>query len=145
MNMKSYAWRENDYVVPMPFPIWTYSSGVVNFNLARLRRFDYIHNFLAFCEQNVQYIGNLDQSLLNYFFGKRISRLEDKWNRPPYHEDAIETAHIVHFHGPKPWHVLGPKWQDLRMNCFEPLRHAWAQYLTPAELLEYEQWCSVPT
>ena len=26
------------YTVPMPFPIWTFSSGVTLFNLARLRR-----------------------------------------------------------------------------------------------------------
>lgn len=137
----TYTWREREYVVPLPFPIWTFSSGVVVFHLARLRRHDFIHNFLAFCEQNLPYIGNLDQSLLNYFFGKRIQKLDGIWNRPPYHSDALEKGHVIHFHGPKPWDVARPLWKDLRIACYEPLRHAWAGYLTPAEREEYEAWC----
>ncbi len=134
-----YTWRDNEYVVPMPFPIWTYSSGVLLYNLNRLRKYDLIHNFLAFCIQNLDKIGNLDQSLLNYYFGKRITRLEETWNRPPYHEDALESAHIVHFHGPKPWD-FHPRWADLRIACFDSLRSAWLDYLTPAEREECELW-----
>ncbi len=137
-----YTWRDNEYVVPMPFPIWTFSSGVLLYNLARLRKFDLIHNFLAFCMQNVKYIGNLDQSLLNYYFGKRISKLGELWNRPPYHANAYDDAKIVHFHGPKPWEVARPKWDDLRMACYEPLRLAWVDFLTPAEREEYDTWCA---
>ncbi len=137
-----YTWRGNNYVVNLPFPIWTYSSGVVLFNAARLRKYDYIHNFLAFCTQNVHRIGNLDQSLLNYFFGKRISRLDGTWNRPPYQEDAAETAHIVHFHGPKPWDVAKPLWKDLRIHCYDALRESWLMYLDAEELQEVESWCA---
>ena len=137
-----YVWREQPCTVPMPFPIWTFSSGVVVFNLERLRRHDLIHNFLAFCTQNVHRIGNLDQSLLNYFFGKRISKLDGAWNRPPYHADALEQGHIIHFHGPKPWEVRRPLWTDLRIACFEPLREAWVSYLTPEEKDEYQAWCA---
>ncbi len=136
-----YTWRDNEYVIPMPFPIWTYSSGVLLYNLQRLRKHDLIHNFLAFCVQNVEYIGNLDQSLLNYYFGKRITLIDETWNRPPYHADALETAHIIHFHGPKPWHVGCTLWKDLRMACYEPLRLAWVEYLTASEREEYEAWC----
>ena len=137
-----YTWRDRDYVVPLPFPIWTFSSGVVLFHLERLRRHDLIHNFLAFCTQNVERIGNLDQSLLNYFFGKRIEKLDGMWNRPPYNADALERGRIIHYHGPKPWEVARPLWNELRMACFEPLRHAWAGYLTPEEREEYEEWCA---
>ncbi len=137
----TYTWRENTYTVPLPFPIWTYSSGVALFNLQRLRRHDYIHNFLAFCTQNVDVIGNLDQSLLNYFFGKRITHIHEKWNRPPYQADAITQGAIVHFHGPKPWDVANPLWKDLRINCYETLRQKWMSYLKPHEREEVEAWC----
>ncbi len=129
----SYSFRGREYVVPMPFPIWTFSSGVALFNLSKLRSRDLIYNFLAFCEQNVKYIGNMDQSLLNYFFGRRIERLEDTWNRPPYHADAMDAGHIIHFHGPKPWDVNHPYWKDLRINNYFPLREAWMKFLSPEE------------
>ncbi len=137
-----YTWRQRDYVVPLPFPIWTFSSGVVLFNLQRLRKYEYIHNFLAFCVQNVHRIGNLDQSLLNYFFGKHITRIEGKWNRPPYHEDAPQVAHIIHFHGPKPWDVANPLWKDLRINCYTQLRDIWLSYLDAKEHAEVLEWCA---
>ena len=134
-----YTWREQEYTVPMPFPIWTFSSGVVLFNLARLRRQDHIHNFLAFCAQNLPCIGNLDQSLLNYFFGKRIEKLDSRWNCPPYRQDANQ-GHIIHFHGPKPWETRRPLWKDLRINHFETLRKQWKTYLHAGELAEVEDW-----
>lgn len=137
----SYEFRGENYTVPMPFPIWTFSSGVVLFNLARLRKHALIEHFLAFSLQNEQRIGNLDQSLLNYFFGKRITRLEDRWNRPPYHADCPETAHIVHFHGPKPWDVGSDFWaKELRINHFERMRRVWLDYLRPDELAQVESW-----
>ncbi len=134
-----YTWRQKEYVVPMPFPIWTFSSGVVLFNLQRLRKHDYIYNFLEFCKQNLEFIGNLDQSLFNYFFGKRITLLSEKWNRPPYQADAAIEGHIIHFHGPKPWDV-NPALADLRINCFESLRQKWFSYLTPQEYDEVQSW-----
>lgn len=136
----SYTWRGRDYAVAMPFPIWTFSSGVVLFHLDRLRRHEYIHNFLAFCAQNVARIGNLDQSLLNYFFGKRITRLDHCWNRPPYQIDAMTHGRIIHFHGPKPWDVAAPLWKDLRMGCYGPLRDMWLSYLAADERDEVEAW-----
>lgn len=135
-----YTWRGNEYTVPMPFPIWTFSSGVVLFHLEHLRRHDHIHNFLAFCAQNLERIGNLDQSLLNYFFGKRIERLEDRWNCPPYRHMAAQQGHIIHFHGPKPWEVRRPLWEDLRIHDFHPLRAQWKSFLTPEELATVEAW-----
>lgn len=135
-----YTFRGNHYVVPMPFPIWTFSSGVVLFNLERLRSHGYIQNFLAFCAQNVHRIGNLDQSLLNYFFGKRITRLDPCWNRPPYQADALSSGHIVHFHGPKPWETERPLWADLRINDFEPARRRWFDFLTPDEQALTGSW-----
>ena len=134
-----YTWREREYTVRMPFPIWTFSSGVVLFNLDRLRRHDHIHNFLAFCAQNLPHIGNLDQSLLNYFFGKRIEKLDGRWNCPPYRRDA-DHGHIIHFHGPKPWELRRPLWNDLRINHFESLRVKWKSYLDANERQEVEEW-----
>lgn len=71
--------------------------------------------------------------MLNYFFGKRITRLEDRWNRPPYQADALDTAHIVHFHGPKPWDLASAWGRELRINHFEALRRVWLEYLRPEE------------
>ncbi|WP_165065408.1 glycosyltransferase [Desulfovibrio sp. ZJ200] len=136
----AYDFRGKTYTVPLPFPIWTFSSGVVLFNLERLRRHDLIEHFLAFSVQNVHCIGNLDQSLLNYFFGKRITRLEDRWNRPPYQADALDTAHIVHFHGPKPWDLTSAWGRELRINHFEALRRVWLGYLRPEERALVESW-----
>lgn len=136
----AYEFRGKTYAVPLPFPIWTFSSGVVLFNLERLRRHDLIEHFLAFSVQNVNCIGNLDQSLLNYFFGRRITRLEDRWNRPPYQADALDTAHIVHFHGPKPWDLSSAWGRELRINHFEALRRVWLEYLRPQELVLVESW-----
>lgn len=135
-----YTWRGRSYVVPLPFPIWTYSSGVVVFNLARLRKHDHIHNFLAYCAQNVHRIGNLDQSLLNYFFGKRIAKLDPRWNRPPYFADAADRAHIVHFHGPKPWQGGMPLWRELAINHFWNFREQWLAYLDAAERERVMAW-----
>ena len=137
----SYEFRERRYTVPMPFPIWTYSSAVTLFNLARFRRRDLVEHFLAFSQQNVAYIGNLDQSLLNYYFGKRITRLDDCWNRPPYQADCLDTAHIVHFHGPKPWEVSKP-WpgDELRINCFNEMRRRWYGLLSQKERALAESW-----
>lgn len=128
------------YTVPMPFPIWTFSSGVTLFHLARLRRLRLIDHFLAFSQQNLDRIGNLDQSLLNYYFGKRITRLEDRWNRPPYHADCHATAHIVHFHGPKPWEGNSPqKWaRELAINDFARMSRQWMTWLSPEELAGLE-------
>lgn len=135
-----YTWRDRHYVVPLPFPIWTFSSGVVLFNLQRLRKSFVIENFLAFCEQNIHRIGNLDQSLLNYYFGKRITQLEASLNRPPYHIDASSRGIIIHFHGPKPWDLGVRYWDDLRVNCYEVLRQVWMGYLSPEERAEVEGW-----
>lgn len=139
-----YEWRGRRYVVPMPFPIWTFSSGVVLFRLDKLRRHDHIHNFLAFCAQNVERIGNLDQSLLNYFFGKRIARLEDCWNRPPYHADALTAGRILHFHGPKPWDIRKALWKDLRINAFEQARALWKSLLSAEERATVARWEAEP-
>jgi hypothetical protein len=130
----SYDFSGKRHTISMPFPIWTFSSGVALFNLARLRRRGIIDHFLAFCRENVSRIGNHDQSLINYFFGRRITRLEERWNRPPYHADCLETAHIVHFHGPKPWDVASAWASDLRINHFETLRKTWMTYLTSQEM-----------
>lgn len=135
-----YEWRGNRHTVPMPFPIWTFSSGVVFFNLARLRQRGLIEHFLAFAAQNVDKIGNWDQSLLNYFFGRRIQRLDDCWNCPPYLCSCLDTAHIVHFHGPKPWDNKSEWSRDLRINHFEYMRHAWLDYLDAHERAEAECW-----
>jgi hypothetical protein len=136
----SYTWRDQDYIVPMPFPIWTYSSGVVLFNLRQLRKHDHIHNFLAFCAQNLERIGNLDQSLLNYFFGKRIEKLEGRWNCPPYRHNAANDGHIIHFHGPKPWEIRRPLWKDLRIHDFWTLRETWQSFLNADELNVVREW-----
>lgn len=129
----TYQWRGHSYTVPMPFPIWTFSSGVALFNLERLRRRELVDRFLAFCAENEARIGNLDQSLLNYFFGKRITRLDDCWNCPPYREECRDMARVVHFHGPKPWTGADSRVRDLRINHFSYMRGLWMDYLTPAE------------
>ncbi len=134
-----YTYQGREYVTPMPFPIWTFSSGVALFNLDRLRRHGLIEHFLAFCRQNERNIGNLDQSLLNYFFGKRITRLEDRWNCPPYREECRAAAHIVHFHGPKPWQTHGPL-ADLRINHFDYMRRVWLDWLRPDERALAQSW-----
>lgn len=134
-----YVWKERRYQISMPFPIWTFSSGVVLFNLDKLRRHEYIHNFLAFCAQTTDRIDNLDQSLLNYFFGKRITRLEARWNRPPYNADCLSTGHILHFHGPKPWD-MSPSWRELRIHDFMAARDRWLDWLTAAEARTVAAW-----
>jgi len=136
----SYTWRGKDYVVPMPFPIWTFSSGVVLFHLQHLRRHEYIRNFLAFCAQNLERIGNLDQSLLNYFFGKRIVKLDGRWNCPPYRRGAANEGHIIHFHGPKPWEIRRPLWNELRIHDFWTLRETWKSFLDAEELELIRKW-----
>ena len=136
----SYIWRGNEYTVRMPFPIWTFNSGSVVFNLEKLRRHDYIHNFLAFSAQNAGNIGNLDQSLLNYFFGKRITKIDDRWNYPPYRGRTMSMAHIVHFHGPKPWDVRRPFFADLRINDYEAMRALWKSWLRPDEAEAVARW-----
>ncbi|MDR3357442.1 MAG: glycosyl transferase [Desulfovibrio sp.] len=133
-----YRFRERNYTVPMPFPIWTFSSGIALFNLQRLRRRGMIEHFLAFSIQHIEIIGNFDQSLLNYFFGRRITRLPDRWNCPPYRHDCLETAHIVHFHGPKPWDKT--MFPELRINCFEAMRAVWMEYLRRDELKQVERF-----
>ena len=134
----SYARNGTDYTVPLPFPIWTFSSGVSLFNLDRLRSRDLIGHFLDFSEQNEARIGNLDQSLLNYFFGKRITRLEDRWNCPPYRRECRGTAHIVHFHGPKPWE--SKRLRELCVNHFDHMRGVWFEYLRPEEAEVVASW-----
>lgn len=130
-----YVLRGHEYVVPMPFPIWTFSSGVTLFNLAHLRRHGLIDHFLAFSQENMERIGNLDQSLLNYYFGKKITKLEERWNRPPYQPDCRATAHIVHFHGPKPWEGRSSiAWQrELVINDFPRMSEEWMSWLRPEE------------
>jgi len=124
----------------MPFPIWTFNSGSVVFNLEKLRRHDYIRNFLAFSEQNAERIGNLDQSLLNYFFGKRITRIDACWNHPPYRGNTMERASIVHFHGPKPWDARRACFADLRVNDYEHMRAMWKSWLRPEEAALVAEW-----
>jgi hypothetical protein len=136
----NYIWRDKEYTVSMPFPIWTFSSGVVLFHLHYLRNHGHIHNFLAFCAQNLERIGNLDQSLLNYFFGKRIEKLESRWNCPPYRRDAAAEGHIIHFHGPKPWEIRRPLWNDLRIHHFWTLREQWKSFLDAEESRVVAEW-----
>ena len=135
-----YEYRGEHYTVPMPFPIWTYSSGVALFNLERLRKRDFIGHFMAFCRENESRIGNLDQSLVNYFFGKRITRLDDCWNSPPYREECRDEARIVHFHGPKPWAYKRTNLPDLCINHYDYMRGIWMEYLTPQERALVESW-----
>ncbi len=135
-----YTWRENDYKISMPFPVATYNSDVILFNAQRLRKFNYVHNFLAFCEQNMDKVNDFEQSLLNYFFGNRITLLANKWNRSPEHADAKYAAHIVHFHTQKPWDVAKPTWKNFRTQFSEPLCEKWFTYLTPTESEEVATW-----
>ncbi len=135
-----YEWRDREYVVRMPFPIWTFSSGVVMFNLGRLRRHDHIHNFLAFCAQNLHHIGNLDQSLLNYFFGSRVTKLPFPFNCPPYRAESRGQGSLIHFHGPKPWDVSTPLWRELRINHYSWFRQQWYSLLTPEEREQVRTW-----
>ncbi len=130
----TYLHKNREYTIPMPFPIWTYNSGVVLFNLKRLRTRDYILNFLDFCRQVSDRIGNFDQSMLNYFFGKRITKLDPLYNCPPYMPQSKEHGIIVHFHGPKPWDIYKPLWKDLRIGHFEYFRRRWLDLLHPEEL-----------
>ena len=136
-----YDYRGQHYKIPMPFPIWTFSSGVVMFNLARLRKYDYIHNFLAFCAENIERIENLDQSLLNYFFGKRISKLPQHCNCPPYMSESREEGQIIHFHGPKPWDVHNKaRWGDLLIKHYGWFRDQWRTLFSEEELQEIDSW-----
>ena len=136
----TYTYKDHEYTVPLPFPIWTYNSGVVLFNLERLRRHDYIHNFLTFCRQTADKIGNFDQSMLNYFFGKRIDRFEQVYNCPPYMFRSKEEGCIIHFHGPKPWDTQRKLWQDLRINHYWYFRDLWLALMTDAEKEEIQAW-----
>lgn len=141
----SYTHMGKEYTVPMPFPIWTYNSGVVLFNLGRLRSRGYIHSFLDFCWQVSDRIGNFDQSMLNYFFGKQVTKLSPLYNCPPYMPNSKEEGIIVHFHGPKPWDIHAPLWKDLRIGHFDYFRNRWLELMGPEELeqvkeMEEAQW-----
>lgn len=136
----TYVFRGNTYTVPLPFPIWTYNSGVTLFNLGRLRNHGYIHNFLAFAAQCTGAIGNYDQSLLNYFFGKRITKFSRIFNCPPYQPFSLERGRIIHFHGPKPWDIRQPLWKDLRINHFERFRAMWLDLFTEQEQQTIRLW-----
>ena len=84
-------------------------------------------------------IGNLDQSLLNYFFGKRVTRLEDRWNCPPYQADCLDAGHTRAFHGPS----LGCPQRLGRGSArqpFEAMRRVWLGYLSEAERAQAEAW-----
>lgn len=135
-----YKYRGRRYVVKMPFPIWTFSSGVVVFNLERLRKNDYIHNFLAFCRGTMDRIGNLDQSLLNYFFGKRVTKLEQHFNMPPYMVPCLDEARIVHYHGAKPWEFNAERLKDLHINHYDHFRSVWYDFLTDEEREAVREW-----
>ena len=130
----TYTHRGREYTVPLPFPIWTYNSGVVVFNLKRLRERDYIYNFLDFCQQVSDRIGNFDQSMINYFFGKQVTKLDPLYNCPPYMPESKEQGYIVHFHGPKPWEINKPMWKDLRIGHFDYFRERWLELMHPDEL-----------
>ena len=134
----TYTHRGREYTVPMPFPIWTYNSGVVLFNLEQLRNRDYIYNFLDFCWQVSDRIGNFDQSMVNYFFGKRITKLDPMYNCPPYMPEAKDKGIIVHFHGLKPWEIYNPMWDELRMQHFDHFRKRWLALMNEEELAEVE-------
>ncbi|MDE5879536.1 MAG: glycosyl transferase [Desulfovibrio sp.] len=136
-----YFYHDMRYTVRLPFPIWTFSSAVTLFNLARLRRRDLVGHLLAFSKANVEACGNLDQSLLNYFFGKRITRLEDRWNSPPYQPECLEKGHIVHFHGPKPWEGR-VKWpgEELRINHYQEMSRRWYGMLSQKERALADSW-----
>ncbi|MTJ92013.1 MAG: glycosyl transferase [Desulfovibrio sp.] len=136
----SYKFRGARYTVPLPFPIWTYSSGVALFNLEKLRKRDFIGHFMAFCRENESRIGNLDQSLINYFFGKRITRLDDCWNCPPYRAECRDEARIVHFHGPKPWEHNKTNLKDLLINHYSYMQNLWLDYLRSDERTLVESW-----
>ena len=132
----TYTHRGREYTVPMPFPIWTYNSGVVLFNLEQLRKRDYIYNFLDFCWQVSDRIGNFDQSMVNYFFGKRITKLNPMYNCPPYMPDSKKDGIIVHFHGPKPWEIYNLLWDELRVEHFDYFRKRWLDLMNEDELAE---------
>lgn len=140
-EMLDYSYRGKRYNVPMPFPIWTFSSGVAVFNLNRLRRHDYIHNFLAFCSENIEKIENLDQSLLNYFFGKRITKLPQHFNCPPYMQQSRQDGRIIHFHGPKPWDSKKTeRWGELMIHHYGWFRQQWRSLFSDRELSAIDRW-----
>ena len=136
----TYTFRGNTYNVPLPFPIWTYNSGVTLFNLGRLRGHGYIHNFLAFATQCTGIIGNYDQSLLNYFFGKRITKFSRIFNCPPYQPFSLDRGRIIHFHGPKPWDTAQPFWESLRINHYDRFRAMWYDLFTEQEQQTIRLW-----
>ncbi|MFV0348241.1 MAG: glycosyl transferase, partial [Halodesulfovibrio sp.] len=72
-------------------------------------------------------------------FGKRITRLDDCWNCPPYRQECRDEARIVHFHGPKPWEYNGGL-ADLRINHYDYMRGIWMEYLKPEEVPLVESW-----
>lgn len=124
-----YDFRGKTYAVPLPFPIWTFSSGVALFNLERLRRHDLIEHFLAFSLQNVHCIGNLDQSLLNYFFGKRITRLKIAGTAPLTRPTPWTRRISCTFTDPSPGISQAPGAGSCSINHFEALRRVWLEYL----------------
>lgn len=85
---------------------WGYfNSGVMVMNVPALRR---VHSeFVAAIKDrlhnNFRYPAH-DQASFNQFFGKTYDRLDVAMNWKPYW-GVNERARIVHFHGPKPFHV----------------------------------------
>ncbi len=136
----SYVYKDKTYVVKMPFPIWHYNSGVVLYNLGRLRKNGHIRNFLAFCLQNLDNLGNYDQPLINFFFGKRIERFEQIFNCQPFQEYAKDQGRIIHFQGPKPWHEGQNYYPELQVEHYRRFSDIWRSYLTEEERGIVRKW-----
>jgi len=128
-----YVYKGNRYAINMPFPIWHYNSGVVLYNLGRLRKNDYIHNFLAFCLQNLEKLGNYDQPLINYYFGKRITRFDQSFNCQSFLESSKDQGRIIHFQGPKPWHLGQNYYPEQQSQNFRHFSEVWRSHLTEKE------------
>ena len=135
-----YVHNERKYLIKMPFPIWYFNSGVVLFNLERFRKNGYIHNFLAFCQQNLHRLDNYDQPLLNYFFGKRITRFDQIFNCPPFLADSKSQGRIIHFQGPKPWQRGSNFLRDLQSGHYPFFCDMWYSHLTNQEKELVGKW-----
>jgi len=80
-----------------------FNTGVMFMNLKALRT--EAKGFSDFIRNNLDKCAAFDQGAYRIYFEDRLDKLPIEYNWKPYW-GVSDTAHIVHFHGPKPQHAI---------------------------------------
>ena len=79
-----------------------------------------------------------DQGVLNTVYKKRFDPLPLSYNWKPYW-GINEDAHIVHWHGPKPYHVMKNQLRGVLTTLYNKNPNSYDFYIS-----EYRRWASGP-